>query len=178
MREFNDIDPALSLYIKNKIRDKVPGISKRIPEPLVEIICYSLLPNHFHFILRQLKDGGISKFMLKLGMGYANYFNFKYLRSGSLFQGRFKAIHIKTNSYFFWLSGYINGNAEIHKICKTEKWSWSSYKDYLNLRRGTLCDKGIILKDFKNIEEYKNLVNIIVKESTEIKNAIKQYLLE
>lgn len=54
-----------------------------------------MLPNHFHLLLRQKKDGGVVKFMKKFGTGYTNYFNNKYDRVGSLFQERFEAIHVK-----------------------------------------------------------------------------------
>ena len=146
--------------------------------PLVEIICYSFLSNHYHFLLKQLQEKGIEKFMHKLGYGYSRYFNHKYNRSGSLFQGTYKAKHIDKDSYLLWISGYINGNPEIHKIAKAEDWPWSSYRDYLGKRNGTLCNKNIILKDFKNISEYKHLVNHIIRGSSQKKDDIKKYLLE
>jgi len=77
---------------------------------LVEIIVYCLNPNHYHIILRQVSEGGVSKFMLKLSSGYSSYFNKKNKRSGSLFQGRFKAVHIDSNEYLLYLSAYVNKN--------------------------------------------------------------------
>jgi len=188
MREFNQAEPVGSLYVqqelkrKEKLKNKAPGTFKRLPEPkrklLVNVICYSLLSNHFHFMLKQVTDKGISKFMHKVSMGYTNYFNFKNNRSGYLFQGRYRAIHIKSDGHLFQLSGYINGNAEIHKITKAENWPWSSYLDYVGLRQGTLCKKQEILNEFKNINEYKNLIKIIIKESKQGKEEMKKYLLE
>ena len=116
--------------------------------------------------------------MQKLGTSYTKYFNAKYKRSGSLFQGTFKSIPIKTDGYLLQLSCYINGNSEIHKISKAENYKWSSYQDYLGKRDGNLCDKKVILDQFKNIQEYKNLVDIIIKESAQRKDDIKKYLLE
>lgn len=144
---------------------------------LVEIICYCLNPNHYHFILRQLADNGIIKFMHKIGTGYPNYFNIKYNHSGHLFQGRFKAIHIDTNEYLLWLSGYVNGNAEIHKIAKAENYKWCSYQDYLELRNGTICNKEIILSQFKNVEEYRKYVEMVVRESGKRKD-LEKYFIE
>ncbi|MEA3463728.1 MAG: transposase [Patescibacteria group bacterium] len=152
-------------------------ILKKLPK-LVEIICYCLIPNHYHLILKQLVDNGISMFMHKLADSYSHYFNKKYDRLGSLFQGTYQAIHINTDSYLLWLSGYVNGNIEIHKIAKAEKWPWSSYLDYLGKRNGTLYNKKVILDQFQDIKEYKNLVNIIIKESSQRKDDIKRYLLE
>jgi len=62
---------------------------------LVDILVWCLMPNHYHLILRQRRDNGIVLFMQKLGSGYTNYFNLKYKRVGSLFQGRFKAVLVE-----------------------------------------------------------------------------------
>ncbi|NLC30794.1 MAG: hypothetical protein GX765_01950, partial [Candidatus Moranbacteria bacterium] len=83
-------------------------------EPLIELVAYCLNPNHYHFILKQLEEGGVSKFMQKLSTSYTMYFNKKYDRSGALFQGRFKSIHIDTNEYLLHLSVYVNKNNFIH----------------------------------------------------------------
>ena len=178
LREFNnDSIYEQRVYARNR---ELMGLSPEASglSPLVEFITYCLNPNHFHFLLKQLRDNGIRIFMHKLGTGYTCYFNQKYNRSGSLFQGPFKAIHIKSDSYLLWLSGYINGNAEIHKIAKAENWIWGSYLDYTGKRRGMLCNKNIILSQFETIEEYRDLVNIIIKESSQGKEELKKYLPE
>src|SRR3989338_2651048 len=63
-------------------------------DPLIEIGAYCLMPNHFHLIVRESEKGGVSRFLQKLATGYTMYFNKRYERTGSLFQGRFKAKHI------------------------------------------------------------------------------------
>ena len=68
---------------------------------LVQIICYCLNPNHYHLLLKEIKDGGISEFMKRVGGGYTWYFNNKHKRSGTLFQGRFKSVHIKSNEQLY-----------------------------------------------------------------------------
>ena len=181
MKEFNDTKPVVSLYLRRKagqLRQQRGLAPFKGAKPLIEIIAYNLLPNHFHFILKQLVNGGLSEFMKRLGGGYTGYFNNKYNRTGSLFEGTFKSIQIITNEYLLWLSAYVNGNADIHRIAKIENWHWSSYKDYLELRPGTLCNKKVILCQFKNIKEYKNLVETVIRDSKERKNEIKKYLLE
>jgi len=184
MREFNNNSThEQRVYIKNKRKElsseasELSSYIEKLPK-FVEIICYCLNPNHYHFLLRQLMDGGIRMFMHKLSTGYTNYFNLKYSRSGSLFENRYKAIHVKSDSYLLWLSGYINGNAEIHKIAKAENWVWGSYLDYIGKRGGTLCNKKVILSQFGNVGEYRDLVNIIIKESSQGKEELKKYLLE
>ena len=116
--------------------------------------------------------------MHKISTSYTKYFNYKHNRSGSLFQGRYKAIHIKSDPQLQGLSFYINGNPEIHGISKAENYSWSSYQDYLNKRNGTICNKKIILNEFDNTIEYKKFTNLIIQESQETKNEINNYFLE
>ena len=78
--------------------------------PYVEIVAYTLLPNHFHLLIRQVADQGVSEFMRRLGTGYTAYFNKRYQRSGRLFQGPFKAKHVSNDSYLLHLSRYIHLN--------------------------------------------------------------------
>lgn len=182
MRGFNNIKPTVSLYIRNKLknrRDLVPTAvgTKSLLVRLVETICYCLNPNHYHFILRQITDNGISEFMKRIGTGYTTFFNQKYNRSGSLFQGPFQAKCINANEYLLWLSGYVNGNAEIHKIARAENYKWCSYWDYLGKRNGTLCNKEIILSQFRNMEEYKKYVDMVIKESSKRKD-LEEYFIE
>ena len=116
--------------------------------------------------------------MQKIGQGCTNYFNRKYKRTGSLFGGPFKAVQIKTESHWLKISCYINGNAEIHKIAKADEWIWSSYLDYIGKRNGRLCDKDIVLRDFKNIKEYRDLTKEVIKDSRDAKAELKKFYLE
>ncbi len=111
--EFNQIDGVGSLANKRKSQIEVKPLSGK---PLVAIVGYCLNPNHFHFILKQLEDGGIAKFMQRLQGGYTYYFNVKHSRSGALFQGTFKSHLISGENYFNKLIGYVNNNYEIHDI--------------------------------------------------------------
>ena len=181
---FNGVKPIGSLYeqdFKKKQRNKLSfqlETEFTDSKKMVSFICYCLNPNHYHYLLGQISDRGIEKFMHRLDLGYTKYFNNRNNRSGSLFEGRFQAVHIKTEGNLLRLSAYINGNPEIHKICKAENWPWSSYKDYLSRKEKMICKKGIILNQFENIEEYKELTKTIIKESKEEKDEIKEYLLE
>jgi len=66
-------------------------------DKLVEVLAFCLMPNHLHLLIRQIKDGGIIKFMVKLGTGYGGYFNRKYARKGNVFLRQFTSVHIKTD---------------------------------------------------------------------------------
>jgi len=115
--EFNTLLPIGSIYENTFRKD---GHARDMLDPpqdrLVNFICYCLNPNHFHLILEQVSERGIEKFMHRLGVGYSKYFNQKYKRVGSLFQGTFKAIHVSSNEYLLHLSAYINLNNKIHKV--------------------------------------------------------------
>jgi len=170
MDEFNVVEPIGSLYensfrlggstakSKDKMDKKVQHIKQK--NNLVNFIAYCLNPNHYHFILEQVVDGGISEFMKRLSGGYTWYFNNKHKRNGALFQGRFKAIHVESNEYLLHLSSYVNLNDHVHqlggstaKLVKSET-SWSEYIE----KKGSVeefCKKETVLEQFKNKKEYK-----------------------
>lgn len=148
MEEFNCIEPIGSIFENsfNKNKDD--------QEKLVEFIAYCLNPNHFHFLLRQVSDNGISEFMKRLG-GYTSYFNNKYKRSGALFQGKFKSKHIDSDSYLHHLSVYINLNNRFKG--KEILLSKSSWEEYMRIEDDSLCNSDIIMdryKDSKGYEEF------------------------
>lgn len=80
-------------------------------DPFVDILSYCLIPNHFHLMLRQCKDGGISKFLHKLQLGYGHYYNRKYGRTGRLIESTFKAVPIEYDGHLLHLPRYIHMNA-------------------------------------------------------------------
>jgi REP element-mobilizing transposase RayT len=145
--------------------------------PLVEIISFCLNQNHYHFILKQLVDGGITLFMRKLATGYTKYFNIKHNRSGVLFQGKFKSIHAKDYGHLLKLMVYVNCNYEVHNLGKAENWAWSSYLDASGRRKGNLCNFDIIKEEFKTAENFKNFCEEIISEIKSNKN-LQKYLLE
>jgi putative transposase len=187
MQEFNRPEKIDSLYrleqLKRKLSEPPGGYdlnkNRSHPVALVEIICYCLNPNHYHLLLRQISENGISKFMHKLIMGYAHYFNLKHRRSGTLFQGRFKAVEIKYEEQLNYVSAYINGNAEIHKIVKdAESWLWSSYLNYLGKKENKMIKKEIVLANFDDLIAYQQYVQEVIKNATKVKQDMKKYLLE
>ena len=115
MHEFNLLEPIGSIYEYSFIKDEVKDRASKKGN-LVNFVAYCLNPNHFHLILQQIADKGIEKFMQRLGTGYSKYFNKKYKKSGSLFQGTFKARHIDSNEYLLHLSAYVNLNNRVHRL--------------------------------------------------------------
>ena len=147
-------------------------------ESLVEIHTFTLMNNHFHLLLRQLTNSGISDFMRKIG-GYAYYFNKKYQRIGSLFQGRFKALLIKDENQLKNTFVYIHTNpVEIIEnnwkkfevkdpesaIKFIEAYRWSSYPDYLTAGNfSNLLIKNFFLKLFDGKENCKQEIDAWIK---------------
>ncbi len=99
----------------------------------VKIVAYCLMPNHYHLLLQQNSDEPISKFISRLNLAYAMYFNKRYERVGPLFQGRFKAKHVETDEYLLHLSRYIHLNPLSHLGERgLRSYHWSSLKNYLS----------------------------------------------
>src|SRR3990167_9691507 len=85
-------------------------IVSRYADRVVDIHGWCLMKNHYHLLLSERVEGGISIFLRKLNVGYANYFNERYKRSGTLFQGRTKKKHIDSDAYFLHILNYIHFN--------------------------------------------------------------------
>ncbi|OIO52181.1 MAG: hypothetical protein AUJ11_00795 [Parcubacteria group bacterium CG1_02_44_65] len=180
MKEFNDQEAHGGIrlnYFRKKSEKTVRGLAPNSlgTKPLTEFVCYCLLDNHFHFLIKQSVDRGISEFMKRLLGGYTCYFNQKYKRSGSLFQGTFKAVHVADENYLWYLSAYIHGNPEIHKLGQAENYKWSSYGDYLSGRTNSFCHlKNDVLKEFSGISEYRDFVKETIANSSEVKEELKK----
>lgn len=160
---------------KAKLKDFLKR-SFRKKDPLVEIIAYCLNPNHYHFILKQVADRGIERFMHKLGTSHTKYFNKKNKRSGVLFQGVFKSVHIDSNDYLLYLSAYVNKNNFIHGGGKN--WQYSSMLDYLGIGESKLVmSKNVVLDQFSNIEEYRKFLDANALYLRE-KKELEKYLIE
>ncbi len=120
---------------------------------LVEILAYCLMPNHFHFMVRQIKDKGISIFMSQLGNSYTKYFNIKYRRVGPLLQGAFKAVLVESDEQLIHLSRYIHLNPVVSGICEMpEDYIWSSFNEYMN--QESICSTSLVLDLFPSKEKY------------------------
>lgn len=115
-------------------------------DKFVEILSFCFMPNHVHLLLRQIKDAGITKFMAKVGTGFAGYFNRKYQRKGYVFQNRFKDVYIEDDNQLRTVFNYIHANPisliepgwKENGINNSEtaidflkSYKWSSYQGYI-----------------------------------------------
>ncbi|MEW5907821.1 MAG: transposase [Patescibacteria group bacterium] len=149
------LDRAIAL---NLVWDILSGEIK-LGESLTDIICFCLMPTHFHLLLREREGGNISKYLHKILVSHSKYYNIKYERRGHLFESNFHSKHIDNNDYLLILSCYIHKNSKDLESWKNKEhfYPWSSYQDFVSQNRWQhLLKKDIIAGQFKNSEEYKN----------------------
>ncbi len=164
--------PRLSKFLLGSILK--PDTTKKI----VDIICYCLMPNHFHFLIKQLKDGGITEFVGKLSNSYTRYYNVKYRRVGPLLQGEFKAVLIESDEQLIHVSRYIHLNPITSFLVKDlRNYRWSSYPEFIGERKDGFCAKQDILNFFKSPKDYEKFVLEQVEYAQKLE-LIKHQLLE
>ncbi len=154
-------------------------------DPLVKILSYCLMPNHFHLLLKEIRKGGISKFMQKLGIGYTNYFNLKYQEVGKVFQGGYKAKLVNEEMYLKYLCIYIQvinvlelfpgGLKTALKSPKdamkfVDDYPFSSHLDYAGLRKSLIIDKDVLGEFLPTSEDYRKFAHdsVIAKDFYQI----------
>lgn len=126
---------------------------------IVEILCYCLMPNHYHFLIKQLEDNGISEFINKLSNSYTKFFNTKHKRVGPLLQGQFKAVRIEYEEQLIHVSRYIHLNPIASFLVKDLKeFYWSSYLSYIGFQVDKICASDFILSMFKTKQKYEQFV--------------------
>lgn len=197
--------PAINLTKRNVIEatqvilrgeEPDPRLYTKAHEPLVAFVTWNLLPNHFHFILVSLIDGGISKYMSNLANAYTKYFNARHERNGRLFQGSYQSIEIKDPKYFYILLRYINLNhAELvepewkeRRIQNREKieefvdsYFWSAHQDFLGLRQSLLIDRkraaDLLETEFteSGMSGYREFIEVWVEDDFDY---LQKYILE
>lgn len=154
-------------------------------EHLVELLGFCFMPNHIHLLMEQLKDGGIIKFMSKLGTGYGGYFNRKYGRRGHVFQDRFLSACIEDEDQFKNVFVYIHTNplSLIEPLWKEEGikdfknainflngYRWSSYQDYLGKNNFPFATERNVVRQIMGVEKgCEEFVNYWVKYKNKIK---------
>ncbi len=144
----------------------------------IDLIAYCLMPNHFHLLIKQKSSKSIELFMRSLLTRYATYFNKRYKRVGSLFQGTYKAVLVPNEDYLLHLSRYIHLNPINHAKEYPLRMlldNYSSYGDYLGFRKTEWIKKDLILSFFKTAQSahlkdvlsYQSFVENYLEDSRE-----------
>lgn len=182
-----DISFRMDNFLQMHKNNLLEIFEEKREKTLVSILGYCLMPNHFHLILHEHAEGGISKFMGKLLTAYSMYFNTKYDRSGPLFTHPFRSEHIGDESQYMYIFSYVHLNpiSIIEKKWKEsgvknkkeaeeflKKYQFSSYPDFLGNNRpeSAILDLSLVpeyIQDtelsFKTFEETYN-ANKVVEE--------------
>lgn len=126
----------------------------------VEILAFVLMPNHFHFVLKQNLDNGISKFIGNFQNSFTRYSNTKNQRDGSLFLDQFKAVLTETDEQLLHLIRYIHLNPYtsflVKNITELENYPWSSLPSYLKKESNSLINRELVQSFFKSTKDFKN----------------------
>ncbi len=163
--------------------------------PFVKIYADCLMPNHYHLLVEEVKEGGLVRFMQRSGNSYGKYFATKYDRPGSLFQGRFKAVRVETDDQLKYLLAYINiinpaqileselkeaGIKNFGKVWNfADNYNWSTHQEFMGRRESILIHKSDILKEiFSTSKDYADFVKSILrgKERTMLAAISELYL--
>ncbi len=131
----------------------------------IELLCYCLMPNHFHLFVKQNSEHGIEHFMRSLLTKYVRYFNSHYHRIGPLFQGPYKAVKVLTEYQFIYLSKYIHRNPYEETPRSLQEYPYSSYQNYLHTFTQSWVKIAEILSYFSRINPQLSY-KLFVEQST------------
>ena len=174
---FQQLGRKVKEFVQSRALDNVEE-DEIIKKRRVELVVFCIMPNHFHLIVKELDEGGIAAYMQRVLTSYSKYYNTKYQKSGHVFQGPYRAVHIADDRQLLHLSAYIHRNPrEISKWFKKEdQYIWSSYQDFIDENRwGDLIMPDIVIGQFKDKAEYENFVKT---SPAKIKEEELEYLAE
>lgn len=178
---FNNLPFKLSHFLNSSEEDRKKMMKQflLLNNKSVELIAFCLMPNHFHLLLKQITDNGISKFMKQVSDSYTKYFNTKHARIGPLFQGAFKVVHISNDEQLIHLSRYIHLNPVVSYVIKDRDllyYPWSSLNDYLSASTN-LINPQDVLNFFKSSGVYLKFILDQSDYGKQLEN-IKHLILE
>ena len=165
-RECNLFLEAMKFYLQPKppTRFSIYRVSRdrfpiKLDSKLVTIINFCLMPNHFHFTLRQEMGKGIRRFIQRLTNSFAHYFSVKYKNKGPVFEGNFKAVHVETDEQLIHLSRYIHLNpVTSYLVEEIQDYPYSSYKMHLDKKLSEFVDPSLVLSHFSSSKKYQKFV--------------------
>ena len=145
----------------------------------ISVIAYCLMPNHYHFLLRQ--DGTEAAGLLpqRVFNSCTKAFNKRYHCSGTLFEGRYEAIHVDKEGYLLHLCRHIHANpVKDGLVSRLEDWPYSNYHEWIGTRHGTLIDRGFVPAFFPAAQTYSQFVLDYLTGLDKLPEGIEAYLLE
>lgn len=147
-------------------------------DPLVLILAYSLMPNHFHLLLKEIQKGGTTMFMQKLGQSMTNHFNEKYEQKGSLFQGSYRSKTVGGDEYLRYVATYVmvknvfelypHGGLKGATKNFEQAWQWaisypfSSFGDYASDRESLIVTKDVLGEIYTKPQDFKKFARDVI----------------
>jgi len=165
-KEFDLFLAATAYYLQTKPPVKFSRYKEQpnkyeldFSDPLVKITAYCLMSNHYHFILTQLKQKGITAYIHRLATSYSHFFNLKHQQKGPVFESKFKAVRVETQEQLIHLSRYVHLNPVTSCLVeKPEEYNYSSYKNYLGTEQSHFVDPADVMVDFSSPKIYEEFV--------------------
>jgi putative transposase len=162
-------EQANYLFVLSKIK-------KYCRENQLSLIAYCLMPNHYHFLVRQDGNEAAGNLPQSVFNSYTKAYNKKYEHSGTLFEGRFRAKAIQSKSHLLHLCRYIHGNpVKDGLVADPADWPYSNYLEWIGEREGTLVDREFIQSQFENAGEYKKFLLEYLK-SRQLPEDVRKFL--
>ena len=145
----------------------------------ITIIAYCLLPNHYHFLLRQDGEQPASLLPQRVFNSYVKAYNKRYNHSGTLFEGNFKPKPVTKDSYLLHLCRYIHANPVKHGLVRClDDWQYSNYPEWIGIRKGTLVDHTFIDDFFPEPDRYSKFVKDYLLDRNSLPDGLNVYLYD
>ena len=137
------------------------------------------MPNHYHFLVRQNGEEPAGKLPQIVFNRYSKAYNQRYNRSGTLFEGRYKAVHVDRHDYLIHLCRYIHANpVKAGLVNNPEEWPYSNYQEWIGIRNGHLYDPDVAMNLFPNEKQYKQFVADYITGLDTLPDKIQGYLFD
>lgn len=150
----NEID---LFYERNDYIYFLDKLKKNFSTDELGIYAYCLMPNHFHFCIRQKSNRPIYEIFNRFIVSYALHFNAKYKRKGTLFANKLQHKKVNNQRYLVDIYPYIHLNPKRAGLVENlEEWEFSNYQEWIGIRKGRLFDKELMNEIFENPKDYIN----------------------
>ena len=148
-------------------------------ELALTLIAYCLMPNHYHWLVRQDGEQPAGRLAQRVFNSYTKAYNKRYVRQGTLFEGRYRAIHVDREAYLRHVCRYIHANPVRHGFVeRVELWPYSNYHEWVRAREGSLVDRPFVEGLFATGAAYAAFVRDYVEGLSELPRGTRAYLID